>query len=131
VAADPVGNVEAVRTVLGEIGAADVPELLVLNKADVDPAAASRWAERWPEAVVISAHTGEGLDDLLVVVGDRLRASTHVVELLIPYDRGDLLAAAHRAGEVVLEQPGEGGILVRGRFDEATVGRFREFLTPG
>jgi GTPase len=127
-APDPVGNVDAVRSVLGEIGAAEVPELLVLNKVDLAPESAARWVERWPEAVVVSAQTGAGMDRLLQAIGDRLRASTHVVDLLIPYDRGDLLAAAHRSGEVVVEQPGEGGILVRGRFDDATVGRFREFF---
>jgi GTPase len=125
---DPVGNIEAVRTVLGDIGAADVPELLVLNKADLAPERVARWAERWPEAVVVSAQTGEGLDDLVRAIAERLRALTPMVELMIPYDRGDLLAAAHRAGEVVVERPGEGGILIRGRFDEATVGRLREFL---
>ncbi|MGH9210016.1 MAG: GTPase HflX [Acidimicrobiales bacterium] len=126
--ADPVGNVEAAHSVLGDIGAGEVPEVVVLNKADLDPQAAKRWLERWPQGVVVSAHTGEGMDDLLGTIADRVRASTQVVDLLIPYDRGDLLAAAHRSGEVVVEQPGEGGILVRGRFDEATVGRFREFV---
>jgi GTP-binding protein HflX len=77
---------------------------------------------------MVSARTGEGLEELLELVGDRLRASLRPVELLIPYDRGDLLAAAHRSGEVLDEEPGEGGILVRGRFDEAAVGRFREFV---
>ncbi len=58
----------------------------------------------------------------------RLRSLTPVVDLVIPYDRGDLLAAAHRAGEVIEESPGEGGMLVRGRFDDASMGRFREFV---
>ncbi|HEY3141250.1 MAG TPA: GTPase HflX [Acidimicrobiales bacterium] len=127
-ATDPVGNIRAVHEVLAEIGAGEVPELLVLNKADLAPKAAARWAERWPDAVVISAQTGKGIDDLIGVIGDRLRALTVLVELLIPYDRGDLLAAAHRSGEVVEERPVEGGIHVQGRFDEATVGRLSEFV---
>jgi GTP-binding protein HflX len=53
---------------------------------------------------------------------------TNVVEMVIPFDRGDLLAAAHRAGEVLGEEPGEGGMHVRGRFDDAAVGRFSEFV---
>jgi GTP-binding protein HflX len=53
---------------------------------------------------------------------------SEVVELLIPYERGDLLAAAHRAGEVLRESPAEGGMVVRGRFDDAAVGQFREFV---
>jgi GTP-binding protein HflX len=127
-APDPVGNIDAVRTVLEEIGAADVPELVVLNKVDLAPDAAARWVDRWPDAVVVSAQTGAGMDELVRAISDRLRALTQLVELLIPYDRGDLLAAAHRAGEILVEQPGEGGILIQGRFDDATVGRFREFV---
>jgi hypothetical protein len=57
-----------------------------------------------------------------------LRSLTAVVELVNPNDRGDLLAAAHRAGEVLRESPGEGGMHLRGRFDDAAVGLFREFV---
>jgi hypothetical protein len=48
--------------------------------------------------------------------------------MVIPYERGDVLAAAHRSGEVLRESPGEGGMHIRGRFDDATVGRFAEFV---
>jgi GTP-binding protein HflX len=126
-AVDPVGNIDAVRKVLGDIGAGAVPELLALNKADRVPETAVRLAERWPEAVVISARTGSGVGELVRAVGERLRAMTELVELLIPYERGDLLAAAHRGGEVLTERPGEGGIHVRGRFDEATAGRLHRY----
>jgi GTP-binding protein HflX len=70
------------------------------------------------------------VERLLETVGDRLRSLTTVVELVIPYERGDLLAAAHRAGEVLGETPGEGGMHLRGRFDDVTVGRFREYVVP-
>ena len=128
-APDPAGNIEAVRSVLGEIGAADVPELMAFNKADLAPAAAERLVDRWPGSVAFSATTGDGVDVLVRTVGDRLRALTRVVELVIPYERGDLLAAVHRGGEVLSESPGEGGMYIRGRFDEATVGRLGEFVT--
>ncbi len=55
-------------------------------------------------SVAISAVTGEGVEDLLRTLGDRLRALTTVVELSIPYERGDVLAAVHREGEVLVEQ---------------------------
>ncbi len=128
-APDPVGNVDAVHAVLGDIGAGEVPQLLAFNKADVAPVAAVRLVERYPGSVAFSAATGDDVDLLVRTVGDRVRALTHLVELVIPYERGDLLAAVHRGGEVLSESPGEGGMYIRGRFDEATVGRLHEFVT--
>jgi GTP-binding protein HflX len=127
-APDVAGNIAAVREVVAEIGAASVPELLAFNKADVAPREAERLAGAYEGAVAVSAVTGEGMDRLLAAIGDRLRSLTSVVELVIPYDRGDLLAAAHRAGEVLRESPGEGGMHLQGRFDDAAVGRFRDFV---
>jgi GTP-binding protein HflX len=103
--------------VLAEIGAAQIPELLAINKADVAPDEAAGLAAAHPGAVAISARTGEGFGDLLTAISDRLRAGTETVELLVPFERGDVLAAAHRLGEVVAEEPGEGGIVVRARLD--------------
>jgi len=129
-APDVGGNIRAVREVLAEIGADGVPELLAFNKSDLAPDAAERLVAMHEGSVAMSAVTGEGTDRLLATVGDRLRSLTEVVELVIPYERGDLLAAAHRAGEVLRESPGEGGMHLRGRFDDAAVGRFREFVVP-
>jgi GTPase len=127
-APDVAGNIRAVRDVLAEIGAAEVPELLAFNKSDLTPEAAERLVATHEGAVALSATTGVGIDRLLATIGDRLRSMIDVVELLIPYERGDLLAAAHRAGEVLRESPSEGGMVVRGRFDDAAVGQFREFV---
>ncbi|HEY3000189.1 MAG TPA: GTPase HflX [Acidimicrobiales bacterium] len=129
-APDVGGNIRAVREVLAEIGADGVPELLAFNKSDLAPDAAERLVAMHEGSVAMSAVTGEGTDRLLATIGDRLRSLTEVVELVIPYERGDLLAAAHRAGEVLRESPGEGGMHLRGRFDDAAVGRFREFVVP-
>jgi GTPase len=129
-APDVGGNIRAVREVLAEIGADGVPELLAFNKSDLAPDAAERLVTTHEGSVAMSAVTGEGTDRLLATIGDRLRSLTEVVELVIPYERGDLLAAAHRAGEVLRESPGEGGMHLRGRFDDAAVGRFREFVVP-
>ena len=127
-APDPSGNITAVREVLGEIGADRVPEVLAFNKADVAPASAARLADVHEGSVAFSAAAGEGVDAQLQAVAGRLRSLLTVVDLVIPYDRGDVLAAAHRAGEVLDETPGEGGMRLRGRFDDASVGRFREFV---
>src|SRR5690606_25633231 len=127
-ALDVPGNIRAVRDVLAEIGAAHVPELLAFNKSDLAPSTARRLVERHEGSVALSAVTGEGVDLLVATIADRIRSLTTVVELVIPYDRGDLLAAVHRTGEVLHEAPGEGGMHVRGRFDDAAVGRFGELV---
>jgi GTP-binding protein HflX len=129
-APDPAGNIRAVRDVLAEIGADGVPELLAFNKSDLAPGSAKRLADVWEGSVALSATTGEGVEDLLLTIGSRLRSVMPVVEMLIPFDRGDVLAAAHRAGEVLRESAGETGMHIRGRFDDATLNRFREFVVP-
>jgi len=126
-APDPEGQIEAVRTVLAEIGAERVPELLAFNKLDVVPDA-KRLAESHAGAVAISAVTGAGMPELLIAVGDRLRALARVVELVVPYERGDVAAAVHREGEVLVEQHEEGGTRLRVRLDDAGAARFRDFL---
>jgi GTP-binding protein HflX len=129
-ASDPEGQIDAVRTVLAEIGADDVQELLAFNKADVSREA-KRLAERYPGSVMISALTGQGVEDLLAAIGDRLRATLRVVELVIPYDRGDLLAAVHREGEVLLEAHEEEASRVQVRVDAAGAARFAAWVVPG
>ena len=103
-ALDPEGNIDAVRTVLREIDADDVPVLYAFNKSDLAPSEAARLAKVHEGAVAFSATTGEGVEELLLTIAARLRALTTVVELAVPYDRGDVLAAVHREGEVLSEQ---------------------------
>jgi len=126
-AADPDAQIEAVRTVLGEIEASDVPELLVVNKADRGPDA-RRLAARHDGAVVVSARTGEGMDELLAAMGSQLRRADRLVRLLVPFERGDVLAAVHREGDVVEETHGEGATMVNVVLDEAGRARFSEFV---
>ena len=126
-AADPAAQMEAVRTVLAEIGAGEVPQLVCVNKADLDPEAAARIARHNPGAVVVSGVTGEGVDALLRAVGDRLRELTSPVELLVPWDRGDVIAAVHREGEVLSEAHEEAGARIRARLDGPGRSRFGEF----
>jgi GTP-binding protein HflX len=127
-APDPDGQIEAVRIVLDEIGADRVPELLVFNKADVEHAEAKRLVDMHPGSVAVSARTGEGIDTFLRALSDRLRSLAKVVELVVPFERGDVLAAIHREGEVMSTSPGEAGLLVRARLSDASVGRLAEFV---
>jgi GTPase len=118
----------AVRTVLREIGAGDVPQLIVVNKADRAPQAAKELAHRLDGSVLLSAQTGEGIDDFLRVVADRLRGSDRVVELVVPWARGDILAAVHREGEVVGQTDGEDCATLQVVLDEVGKARFAEFV---
>ena len=122
------GRVDAVRSVLREIGAGDVPEQLVLTKSDdVSPEQLADLRVVHPEAIALSARTGEGIDEFLALLGDRLRAMAEVIELRVPYDRGDVLAALHREGEVLVEVHEEGGTRVQTRLPAHVASRFREF----
>jgi GTP-binding protein HflX len=121
-AADSDAQIDAVRTVLAEIGAAEVPELLVYNKRDLAPSFVVPQG-----AVGMSALTGEGVDKLLLTIADRLRAMEQVVELLVPYERGDVLAALHREGEVLVESHEESATRVRARLDRTAGGKFAPF----
>ena len=125
---DPEGNIAAVGTVLREIGADDVPEILAFNKADLAPGEAKRLVALHHGAIGFSAVTGEGVEDLLRALADRLRALTNVIELVIPYDRGDVLAAVHREGEVLVELPDDSAMRLRVRLDDSAVGQFADFV---
>ena len=127
-APDVQGNVDAVRSTLRAIGASDVPELMVFNKIDVEPDVEGVLG-RYPGAVAVSAHAGTGIDRLLETISDRLRSMTELVELTIPYDRGDILAKVHREGQVLTEVASESGMTVRARLDPDSKGRLREWLS--
>jgi GTP-binding protein HflX len=99
---DPVVQVEAVRKVLTEVGAAGVPELLVLNKADlVDDLSRARLARQFPGAPLVSAAGGEGIDELLTKIAVRLPHPDVYLTAVLPFQRGDLLDRAYREGEVL------------------------------
>ncbi len=125
---DPEGQIAAVREVLAEIDAGQVPELLVFNKSDLAPGAAKQLVVDHPGSVAVSAITGEGGDEFLRLLGDRLRSLTAIVELRIPYDRGDVLASVHREGEVVSTTETPEAMTVRARLSDASAGRLSEFV---
>ncbi len=97
-----------------------VPELIVINKADIaDAETIAALLRREPHAVVVSARTGQGFDDLLQAIEADLPSGLIDVDLLVPYSRGDLVSRAHRQGEVVSEAHGETGTQLRARVPEA------------
>ncbi|PJJ53809.1 GTP-binding protein HflX [Mumia flava] len=107
---DPEGQINAVREVFGEIGALDVPEIIVVNKADAaDPLVLGRVLNREPHAVVVSARTGEGIDELLAAIEADLPQPEATIDVVIPYERGDLLNQVHLHGEIdALEHTADG-----------------------
>ena len=127
---DPAGQIDAVTEVLEEIDAASVPQLLVINKIDgLDQSARTRLSNLWPEAVQISARDEIGLDGLLGAIAEALSKSLVTLKLAVPYERGDVVAAAHRLGEVVEEKHDEAGTVLDVRLPERAAAQFSEFVT--
>ena len=114
--ADPRAQLAAVRGVLAEIGAEDVPELVVVNKADVaDPIVVEGLRLRERGCVVVSARTGAGIPELLAALEQRLPRRDREIHALVPYSRGDLVARAHELGEVIGEEHAADGITLHAR----------------
>jgi GTP-binding protein HflX len=125
-AADPEAQISAVHAVLDEIGAGQIPELLVFNKSD--RADTSRLLIEHPGSVAVSAANGDGIEKLLFTIGDRLRSASAVVELLVPFERGDVLAQVHREGQVLLEEATDVGMVLRARLDDFAAARLAPYV---
>lgn len=120
----PEDQIAAVREVLTEIGADQVPELIVINKADVaESDVIARLLRREPHAVVVSARTGEGMDRLADAIEADLPGAWIDVDVLVAYSRGDLLSRAHSEGEVIAEEHGPDGTRLKARVPPALAGQ--------
>jgi GTP-binding protein HflX len=118
-ATDVTEQTVAVREVLGEIGAADVPEILALNKWDrLDEASQARIRRRFPDGVPLSALTGEGLDELRTRIAAAMARGTTTATLLIPFARSDVLARLHREADILAAEDLPEGTRVRAQLDE-------------
>lgn len=124
---DPEAAIAAVRSVLTAINADHIAELMVFNKSDLG-SGASRLTQRFEGSVAVSASTGDGVAELLGVIGDRLRRTTDEVELVVPWDRGDVLAGVHREGQMLDSEATEQGMRVRARLDRSSMGALRPYL---
>ena len=130
-AVHPEHQITAVREVLAEIGADRVPEFVVFNKSDLVDDGGVSLVEDVPGSVAVSAAQKTGLDVFLRTLADRMRAISTVTELVVPYERGDVIAAVHREGEVVSTEDAGNGLRVRARLSQASAGRLREFVVDG
>ncbi len=108
--ADPMGQISAVREVLAEIDVNNIPELVVFNKADIaNGEVLSALCRREPHHVVVSARTGEGMEQLSKLLASELPRPEFELDVLIPYDRGELIDRLHRRAQVLSQEHLETG----------------------
>jgi GTP-binding protein HflX len=123
----PEEQMAAVREVLNEIDAGGVPELVVINKCDIaDPDRIATLLRREPHAVVVSATTGEGIEELLLAIEADLPHLMEEIDVLLPYSRGDLLSRVHSQGDVISIEHEAGGTRLRARVPRSLAGELAQ-----
>jgi GTP-binding protein HflX len=116
--ADPFEQIRAVRTVIDEIGAQDVPEIIAINKSDVaDQEVLMEILRKEPNSYAISVKTGFGIDALIHAIEKTLPRPKIEVDVVVPYSRGDLISAIHEHGEILSEEYVEEGTAIHARVD--------------
>ena len=125
---DPEGQIAAVHEVFADIEAADVPELIVVNKVDAaDPDTLKVLRTRYPGMVEVSARTGTGVPELVTALADALPELAHEVRVKVPYSRGDLVARVHEEGRILAEEHTASGTELHAFVPQALAGRLEEF----
>jgi GTP-binding protein HflX len=125
---NPDRQIDAVRSVLRDIGAGTLDEQIVINKIDAaEPATVDRLLALHPGSVAVSAVTGQGVPELLDVVAERLEGALVEVTLTVPYDRGDVVAALHELGDVTSEDHTANGTELVVKLPKEESDRFLEF----
>jgi len=127
---DPASQLATVRDVIGEVGAREIPEQVVFNKSDLI-SDAERLVLRGlePRAIFVSARSGEGIDEVLASLSALLPSPQIELTLLVPYDRGDLIAVLHDQGLVQSTEYVEAGTLVRAFVTTEMEAQFTAFVT--
>jgi len=126
---DPAAQIHTVRQVIIDVGARDIPEIIVFNKSDLidfDREVELRGLE--PGAVFVSASTGQGIDALQAAIADVLPRPTLHRHLLIPYDRGDLVALVHDTGDVLATSYDTSGTSMEVMLDEKALAALEDFV---
>jgi GTP-binding protein HflX len=122
---------QTVNDVLAELGAADKPRITALNKIDLLPDPTSVDTSLFPNAVPVSAVTGQNLPDLLDRVGTVVAERMVSVRVLVPFDRGDLVEVFHRRGNVQSERQEAEGTLIAGALPQPLLGMYKPYRLPG
>lgn len=127
---DPGAQLSTVRDVIGEVEARHIPELVVFNKSDLlDDGQAMVLRGLEPDAVFVSARTGEGVRELLERIGRLIPQPSIELDLLIPYDRGEVVSSLHEHGRVLTTVYEEAGTRVRVLVTVENESQLREFVT--
>jgi GTP-binding protein HflX len=125
---DPEGQLSAVRKVLADIDAHNIPELVVINKADAaDPFVIDRIKLHEKNAIAVSALTGQGIDELVAMIEAQLPHPQLDIKATVPYDRGDLLARAYREGNVLSRTDTEAGTVIIAKVPQALANVLEEY----
>jgi GTP-binding protein HflX len=117
---DPEGQISAVREVLADVGGDQIKEVIVINKADIsDPEVLDRIRRHEKHSLAVSARTGEGMEELRELIGAELPKPQIEVDVLVPYDRGDLISRIHEQGEILTSEHVADGTRVRAKVTPA------------
>jgi GTPase len=115
---DPFEQIKAVRLVIDEIGGKDIPEIIAINKVDIaDPDVIMEILRKEPNSYAFSVRTGFGVEGLLHAIESSLPRPSVEINVVIPYDRGDLVHAIHERGEIFSEQYIAEGTSIHARVD--------------
>jgi GTPase len=132
--ADPLGQIAAVRQVINDVlhdrSGPPPPELLVVNKSDAaGDLALAKLRRALPDAVFVSARTGDGLDRLRTRMGQLVEPTDVAVDVTIPYGRGDLVAKVHAEGRVDATEHTDRGTRIKAQVHAALAAGLRDFAT--
>lgn len=126
---DPEEQLAAVREVIRDVGAVDVPEIVVINKADAaDPLVLQRLLRIERHSIAVSARTGEGMAELLALIDAELPRPRIEIEALVPYTHGQLVARAHAEGEVISEEHVAEGTVLKARVHEVLAAELAPYV---
>ena len=124
---DPFEQIRAVREVVADIGAADIPEIIAINKVDAaDPAIIMQILRTEKNSYAFSARTGFGMEGLLLAIEKSLPILMVEVDVIVPYGRGDLISAIHQRGEIITEEYVPEGTAIHARVDASLAQQIRQ-----
>ena len=125
---DPAAQLATVRDVIGDVGARDLPEIVVFNKADlVDDDTRLVLRGLAPQALFVSSRTGEGIDELRETIEHTLPLPAVEVRAVVPYDRGDLVSAVHENGIILAQEHGPDGTFLHAHVPAILGGRLAAY----
>ena len=129
---DPFEQIRAVRLVIDEIGGKDIPEIIAINKVDIaDPAVIMEILRKEPNSYAFSVRTGFGIEGLLHAIESSLPRPSVEINVVIPYNRGDLVHAIHERGEIFSEQYVADGTSIHARVDGGLAQRIEKSQMSG